>query len=380
MTVDYLIPNGFEYLTINDNLSPSWTEENSSLAIMMTSELILPGETDSVCIYLAVTNVSTGEVTEESWTTVAEITEYLNENNETKTTDADSTPDGDFNNDPGGNPDDNTDDVVDGDGTGNPDDPSDDINPELDEDDNDPAKIVVCDIASIIYTDDVGPHLYGDTIKYIIEIHNQGNGPITNVELQDLYGDGFEYLTTENQSAGWIESTDGELVVIVDEVIETGDTLEVCLLMEVSQDLTPTDSSWLHLVEVVQFEDADNPGEPKTDIDSMPDDNPENDSGGNPDDNTDDETDGNGFGDPSDSNNNSDPELDEDDHDPVSIEIFDLALYKTTIQDTVYKPGDQVVFDINVVNQGNVSARDITITDYLRDCLLYTSPSPRDRG
>ena len=55
--------------------------------------------------------------------------------------------------------------------------------------------------------------------------------------------------------------------------------------------------------------------------------------------------------------------------------IFDLALIKVLSpgQSSIVSSGDIVSFDITIFNQGEVGAYDIV-------CLLYTSPSPRDRG
>ena len=101
---------------------------------------------------------------------------------------------------------------------------------------------------------------------------------------------------------------------------------------------------------------------------------------------------------------------DEDDHDPAPITVeetpvFDLALIKVLAagQSGVIAPGDDVTFTITVTNQGNVDAASFDVTDFLPagfslndaawtagagntatytggPCLLYTSPSPRDRG
>ena len=65
---------------------------------------------------------------------------------------------------------------------------------------------------------------------------------------------------------------------------------------------------------------------------------------------------------------------DEDDHDPAEIAVeqtFDLAIDKTLNGATPgpFTPGSTVTFSIEVTNEGTVDAY---------DCLLYTSPSPRD--
>ena len=135
----------------------------------MTSQRVLgPGDRDTLCLYLQVENVPTDEVTPDSWTTIAEITEFDNSDGESKNTDADSVPDDDFTNDPGGNPDDDTDNELDGDGSGDPTDPEDVSDPELDEDDHDPEILYIGDAATIIYTLDEAPDAYYEIVKFNI--------------------------------------------------------------------------------------------------------------------------------------------------------------------------------------------------------------------
>ena len=76
--------------------------------------------------------------------------------------------------------------------------------------------------------------------------------------------------------------------------------------------------------------------------------------------------------------------------------FFDLALTKeinTTATPVPFVPGDAVQFTITVFNQGTLDAYDVDVMDdapvglslptliaQAGVCLLYTSPSPRDRG
>jgi len=365
VSLNYLVPNGLRYLPVNDSAMPSWSEVSSTLLEVTLEEVLSPGESDTLCLSLQIENVPTATATDDSWTTLAEITGYTDGDDEIKETDIDSTPDSDLGNDSGGNPDDDTDDVVDGDGTGDPADPNEDADPALDEDDHDSAKVEIYDVATIMYTENDGPHSYGDTVKYIVEIHNQGNGPIANIELQNLFGDGLEFLeTTENYAVGWTIDGANDLSLYVRETIESGDILEACLTMEILSSLTPSYDTWLQTLEVVKFEDPKNIGEAKKDIDSTPDDNPDNDSGGNPDD-TDNVTDGDGSGDPDDPSEDSDENLDEDDHDPVDIEICDVALSNAIVDlPSVIKEGDTIKYEVVLQNQGNDDVSKIAI-DYL---------------
>ena len=379
--LEYLVPNGLIYLPINDGLDPNWTQENPELLTVTTSSL-LPGEFDTLCLYLELTNVSTVEVSEDSWTTIAEIVEYIDENEDSKIEDIDSDPDDDLYNDPGGNTNDETDDHLEGDGTADPLNPIEDSDPALDEDDNDPAIIYVCDIATIIYADVPEDINYYDTLKYNVVVANQGNDDITNILLVDHLPEGLDLIETpSNTEEGWEESEDIQdgIIIYYDDVLASGESDTICLellLLPVHEE--STEETWLQIVEVVQFEDPEEEGDSKSDLDSTPDENPDNDSGGNPTDETDNVTDGDGTGDPENPQEDEDPALDEDDHDPVDTKIFDLALIMQI--DSMppvlpVVPGDVLKFIVVISNQGNTPANNVEITNYLMDNNLVLAPT-----
>ena len=58
---------------------------------------------------------------------------------------------------------------------------------------------------------------------------------------------------------------------------------------------------------------------------------------------------------------------DEDDHDveAIIVEIYDLALMKTDNDDGAYQPGDDVPYQIMVINQGSIPSGFVTVTDYV---------------
>ena len=80
---------------------------------------------------------------------------------------------------------------------------------------------------------------------------------------------------------------------------------------------------------------------------------------------------------------------DEDDHDPAEVEVdpgaaddFDLALIKQ-LSPTQVSPvmnGDDVVYRIKVYNQGDVSADNIEITDYIPGCMSLNDSDWVDNG
>jgi len=97
------------------------------------------------------------------------------------------------------------------------------------------------------------------------------------------------------------------------------------------------------------------------DKDSTPDAIDDNDAGGAVDSPADDFVDGNGSGAP----NGIDPATDEDDSDPENVPVFDLALTKITNVLTPVKLGETVPFTIEITNQGNITAQNIVINDYI---------------
>jgi uncharacterized repeat protein (TIGR01451 family) len=45
--------------------------------------------------------------------------------------------------------------------------------------------------------------------------------------------------------------------------------------------------------------------------------------------------------------------------------IYDLALTKKLAENKKYKPGDSIIYRITIYNQGNYTAKNIEITDYI---------------
>ena len=64
-----------------------------------------------------------------------------------------------------------------------------------------------------------------------------------------------------------------------------------------------------------------------------------------------------------------------------SLNDADLVTVKTLASgDATPDEGDTVIFEILVTNNGAAQATKVSLIDTLPVCLLYTSPSPRDRG
>ncbi|MBK7224392.1 MAG: DUF11 domain-containing protein [Saprospiraceae bacterium] len=64
---------------------------------------------------------------------------------------------------------------------------------------------------------------------------------------------------------------------------------------------------------------------------------------------------------------------DQDDHDPAGPNVFDLAQRKTVVTAGPFTYGQEVDFKITVFNQGNVTAQNVLITDYIPSGFAYVS-------
>ena len=205
------------------------------------------------------------------------------------------------------------------------------------------------------------PVKYGTAIPFNITIYNQGLDSITNVEIIDHFGDGFEFQSGLNM--GWSEHMTivNAVTTLYTDTIPPGENRIVTLNL-IAQ---PGDSfdDWHNTAEVVTFTDVDGVDREAEDMDSNGNEIPDDDAGGllgSPADNF---IDGNGMGSP----NDGVAATDEDDHDRDSVQIFDLAITKILDPITGYSYGDTLTFNIKVYNQGNMQARIVNVRDIITE-------------
>jgi len=209
----------------------------------------------------------------------------------------------------------------------------------------------VFDLALIkgISTDFPGPFCPGDMVQFSIAVYNQGDINAINIEITDYIPEG---LTLSDDPRNSIWSVNGSTATTIIPSLAAGAATGLSIWLIIDPDYTG--STIINYAEI--SEDNGN------DIDSNPDNVLGNDAGGVPNSPTDNTIQGVKGG------------LDEDDHDPVQIEIcdkpdenYDLALIKGISTDLPgpYCHGDDVRMSIAVYNQGDVDAFNIEITDYL---------------
>lgn len=123
--------------------------------------------------------------------------------------------------------------------------------------------------------------------------------------------------------------------------LKPGDSLDITIRLRTIAN-PGSSTAYINFSEIKSAQDS--LGATRGDIDSNPDDNPINDIGGEP-------------GGPTDNLIDDDGTIDEDDHDPAMINVYDLALIKVTSTAGPYSVGQVVDFKITVYNQGTLPVK-----------------------
>ncbi|MDQ3141507.1 MAG: hypothetical protein M3Q56_04590, partial [Bacteroidota bacterium] len=333
--IDYL-PTGVSLSPLDNN---GWMNINGKLVNTINIPLE-PGDCKDIFILVRVKE----NVTPENLINRAEIyyAENLNGIN-FSFYDLDSNPDQNSTNDPGGVLASATDNILDGDG----------IN---DEDDADPVSLKIADLA-LRKTVTPGQHLtYKGNVRFNIDIFNMGFIALKNIELVDYINNGF-VLSEVSKNNGWTLSN-GLAIYKSNQVIQAGGQITVQVELTALSSLSLTNLT--NTAEITYFEDASGTNISPYDFDSSPDKDISNDKGGVLYSVTDDEILDHGV-------------IDEDDADIAGIPLFDLAIRKyLNYPKLIYSSRDTVQFMMDILNQGNVGARDIKIIDYLDSNFIFS--------
>ncbi|OAV44003.1 hypothetical protein A3850_005615 [Lewinella sp. 4G2] len=302
--------------------------------------------------------------------------------------DVDSTPDTNFGNDAGGEPQSDADNDTEGDGTGT----IGDGVAATDEDDADPALIPIFDLALVKAIDagslsPTGNYPGGTDITFNVDVCNQGTEPVTNVWIKDYIPCGLDANgpIMDGLNPGWSrfspagsgpQTVNDSVFFQITTEIAPGDCERVPIVLRrrfntglsAGCPAIPLDDFLTNVAEIRQFEDTE--GNSPPDFDSTPDGDEDNDPGGMVADVTDNILTGDGTG----AVPSNDPATDEDDADPAGLDAFDLAIFK--VIDTLASPspylfGQIVKFDIGVISQGNLEADEVVITDLVPPGLSY---------
>lgn len=239
-----------------------------------------------------------------------------------------------------------TDDMIDDDGN-------------VDEDDNDGSAPYIFDLALMkkIYNEKL---LYrpSDTVTFELTVYNQGSVSAKSFEIVDYLNDDFIFSPALNP--GWIKTNAKLATLKVLEELKPFSSRQYFIKLLINQS---TPNTTLKNYAEISTENTNLIN--SKDYDSTPNTIVDDDPGAIP-------------GTITQHNINLSPRSplpDEDDHDlaTLSIQNYDLALVKKAIQHNI-KEGDKVSFEIEVFNQGAITADKISIVDYLDKGFILVDP------
>lgn len=332
-------PEGYIF---NASDNADWIEDGSTPYYIFPSP-IAPGDSAEVTIDLEITNVFDDG---NAWVNYAGIDSAFRADGTPLRFDADSDPATNSTRENRVMPGDNNDDEINGGG----------IAANEDEDDHDPAVVEVFDFA-LTKIKVTGPESYSylQTVNFRNVIHNQGNQEADTVKIVDYIPCGFNFLEGLNPDWSYDPGT-RQATYAIDNPPAPNMTTHVDIVLIAQPCYDDPYSAWFNYAEIAEV--IDTSGSPRADIDSSADTNPDNDAGGEPYTPTDNQLDGIGI-------------IDEDDHDPRTIQIVDFALKKTIVSPDTVVYGEPVRFSIKGYNQGNVTLEDVLILDDIPSGYTY---------
>jgi uncharacterized repeat protein (TIGR01451 family) len=300
---DYLSP-ALQYMNSPKNLLRGWNYNNILHTAKRTyTNVLLPGQSDTIKLDLMPVQFYVDP--DNAWTDFAEISDAddTDPNTLLKPADIDSAPDSIKVNDAGGKPNSPADNFINGDGSGIPGSPL----ATKDEDDHDPHKIQIFDLA--LRKTKVTPGSFfqvGEDVVFQITVYNQGNVPAKNIVVSDYVPSGFDFIAGGSNS-GWI-GTEPLVKYTYTPVLLPGANTSFQITLRVQNSALP--NAYLNYAEVSAAMDTLNNNR-NDDADSVIDDDPNNDNLAIP-------------GSPEDDNilGNSFIAGDQDDHDVSGIELL----------------------------------------------------------
>ncbi len=334
---DY-IPTG---MTLNDS---DWTGAGSTATYNTPIPTLASGTSFDIEITLTVSPTFTG-------TQLINYAEILSAGNQYNLTDVDSSPDNTNGNDTGGQVGTATDNMITDNGT-------------LDEDDHDPALVVVTqpepefDLALVkrLAPNQGTSFSPNDLITYRLTLYNQGDLTAYRIYVNDYLPNGLIL-----QDADWTNNNGTIVYNTPIPVLAPGQSVDIDITLRVSPVFTGT-----IIVNVAEIsaadDDTDTTNTPPTDVDSTPDSNPNNE--------------GTPVNDVTDNTGN-----DEDDSDIETVTInqptpiHELAIIKDRISSSPVAPGSDVLYRLRVTNLGNQTETNIQVYDQLPSGLELNDPN-----
>ncbi len=208
----------------------------------------------------------------------------------------------------------------------------------------------------------------GDTVKFLIEVFNQGNVTGCGIELTDYLPEGLSFDLNIGENAQW-SLVDENLLVSTLDCVSPGESANACIYLLA---LTATgQQAWTNYAEISNLQDQSDTDISDRDIDSKLDRIFENNKGSLPTTAADNYL----LGDGSANGLDGVAETDQDNVDPAIVNLSQQPFLDLKLQKHLFsKPlnyGDALHYLIVVINEGEVSVRNIIVTDYLAPSLLY---------
>ena len=234
-----------------------------------------------------------------------------------------------------------------------------------DEDDNDFEDVVGVQIYDLALKKTLGPGQpatvnQGDFVDYVLTVYNQGSAPSGAYSVTDQIPSGMQYVNATG--TGFACAPSGQVVTCnFTDSMNPGDQAQINLRVKVTDATQSVMRNWAE----ISLDSGD-------DVDSTPDTNTGSDTapgvGTDPNDGS--VSGGSIKNDVINEDHKTTATNDEDDNDYEDISVnpvFDLALKKTLAagQAATVFPGDNVNFTITVYNQGQATATNIQVTDYI---------------
>jgi uncharacterized repeat protein (TIGR01451 family) len=206
-----------------------------------------------------------------AWTNRSEVTSVEDSRGNVRTDDVDSPLNDNPDDNPGGNPNTGSDDPTIGDGSGNPG----DTLAVTDQDNADPAKIKLYDLALKKITTSLVVK-EGDIVPFYITVYNQGNEPMKNIKVSDYIPKDMSY----SSGAGWSPVADTVCYTILG-TLNPGDSIALPVInLQVNNQLNNLPEGLYNYAEISRATDTTGVVPPGGDIDSNWDSDPNNDTGG----------------------------------------------------------------------------------------------------
>ena len=288
--------------------NPGWFMVDGQLRKTVTTNLIPGASKKEVLVLKAVNNVNADYINYAEIGRANDITGAI-------ATDSDSNADYIKDNDAGGEVGTSNDDRTNGTIT-------------EDEDDHDPAKVNVFDLALKNVISDDRTYDVDEIVTFEMTIYNQGNVSATSLTVTNLFQETMEFVPELNASWNTNTGNDQTVEYTYNEVLEPNHSINLLLKLRVIANNDYQDI--LNTAEISAFTTEE--ANVTVDFDSDADNNFENDLGGNVYNETDNMINDHGL-------------VDEDDHDAAKVRVrkIDLALMKT-VNTKIYTPGDEAEF------------------------------------